>query len=184
MKLLGLILVTVWMAAGQQTTIAASNLLGAGGKLASGTVTAMPTATFVTPGGLRVPKAAVTAKIVNGRVTMSLWPNDSASVPCRYTATWQIDGMAPRTETWYVITSTAPLSLAAVVTAASAAADSGSAFVDGDIPLGLANGTNAIFFLARLPQAGESVILLRNGISLTQGYDFMLAGQTVTFSPA
>lgn len=72
-------------------------------------------------------------------------------------------------------TSTNPPTLR-VISAAPAAT-----YVDGEVPGGAIDGTNAAFTLAAVP-AASSLKLYRNGIRLTQGSDYTLSGQAITFA--
>lgn len=59
----------------------------------------------------------------------------------------------------------------------------GLAFVDGEAPAGVLNGSNAVFTLAAAPAPVASLMLFRNGILLRSGVDYALTGSTVTFQP-
>lgn len=54
-------------------------------------------------------------------------------------------------------------------------------FIDGEIPSGAMDGSNAVFTLANVPNPASSLSLFRNGLLLTQGGDYTLAGNTITF---
>lgn len=54
-------------------------------------------------------------------------------------------------------------------------------FVDGEAPAGLINGSNATFTLANVPNPPASLALFRNGLLLTQGGDYALASNAITF---
>ena len=58
---------------------------------------------------------------------------------------------------------------------------SGATFVDGEIPGGTINSSNATFTLANIPAPVSSLLLSNNGILLTSGSDFTVSGSTVTF---
>jgi hypothetical protein len=55
-------------------------------------------------------------------------------------------------------------------------------FVDGEVPAGTMDGTNAIFTLGNTPSPPSSVMLYRNGILLKQNLDYMVSGLTITFN--
>ncbi len=55
-------------------------------------------------------------------------------------------------------------------------------FSDAETPGGSVNGTNAAFSLAHAPNPAASLLLIRNGLALSQGRDFSLAGSTITFA--
>jgi len=57
------------------------------------------------------------------------------------------------------------------------------AFVDGEIPSGAIDGTNVAFTLAAAPNPAGSLHFFRNGLRLSPGSDFTLAGAAVTFLP-
>ncbi len=54
-------------------------------------------------------------------------------------------------------------------------------FIDGEIPSGTINGSNAAFILANVPNPSSSLALFRNGLLLTQGRDYTLSSNAVTF---
>ena len=62
-----------------------------------------------------------------------------------------------------------------------ACASVSTTFVDGEVPSGTINGTNAAFTLANVPNPSSSLALFRNGLLLTQGGDYTLASNAVTF---
>jgi hypothetical protein len=54
--------------------------------------------------------------------------------------------------------------------------------VDGEVPSGAINGTNAIFSLANPPIPPNSLRLYRNGLRLQPVLEYSLSGATITFS--
>jgi hypothetical protein len=58
----------------------------------------------------------------------------------------------------------------------------GPGFVDSETPAGLISGTNAVFTLADSPVPSTSLAVYRNGVLQTQGVDYALSGNVVTFS--
>ncbi len=54
-------------------------------------------------------------------------------------------------------------------------------FVDGEVPAGAINGSNAAFVLANVPNPPTSLALFRNGLLLTQGGDYTLSSNAITF---
>ncbi|MBL8174738.1 MAG: hypothetical protein JNK48_08710 [Bryobacterales bacterium] len=60
-------------------------------------------------------------------------------------------------------------------------AESGPAFVDGEVPAGLTNGTNTTFTLANAPDPASSLRLFRNGLLQSAGVDYTLSGNIITF---
>lgn len=60
----------------------------------------------------------------------------------------------------------------------------GPAFIDGETPAGIVDGTNVAFSLAAAPDPASSLILLRNGLLQKQSLDFTLSGTTITFAAA
>jgi hypothetical protein len=67
---------------------------------------------------------------------------------------------------------------------ALSAGGSNVAFVDSEAPAGVINGTNVTFSLANTPAPATSLALFRNGLALTQGIDYTLAGSAITFTSA
>lgn len=57
-------------------------------------------------------------------------------------------------------------------------------FVDAEFPVGTMDGTNAAFTLANAPAPPASLELFRNGLLLSQGNDYTLSGNAVTFLTA
>ena len=55
-------------------------------------------------------------------------------------------------------------------------------FVDGEVPAGTINGTNDAFTLANVPNPSTSLALFRNGLLLTQGGDYTLSSNSITFA--
>jgi hypothetical protein len=54
-------------------------------------------------------------------------------------------------------------------------------FSDGETPAGTLNGINAAFTLLFAPSPVNSMILFRNGLLQTHGFDFSQAGNVITF---
>jgi hypothetical protein len=59
---------------------------------------------------------------------------------------------------------------------------SSTTFVDSEVPAGAANGSNNSFTLANVPNPSTSLALFRNGLLLTQGGDYTLSSNTITFA--
>jgi len=57
----------------------------------------------------------------------------------------------------------------------------GPQFVDGEVPGGVIDGTNANFTLANTPNPTTSLVLFRNGVVQNPGQDYTLNGSTVQF---
>ncbi|MGB8842011.1 MAG: hypothetical protein WCC64_13195 [Aliidongia sp.] len=57
-------------------------------------------------------------------------------------------------------------------------------WINNETPGGIINGTQQIFTLAFTPNPTSSVMLMKNGVVLTQGIDFTLNGQTMALSVA
>jgi hypothetical protein len=55
------------------------------------------------------------------------------------------------------------------------------AFVDNETPQGAINGTNILFSLNATPNPASSLIIQRNGLTLSSGIDYTLNGSTITF---
>ncbi len=58
---------------------------------------------------------------------------------------------------------------------------SSATFIDGETPSGTLDGANASFTLANAPGPAASLALFLNGILLSQGVDYTLAGNSITF---
>jgi hypothetical protein len=61
---------------------------------------------------------------------------------------------------------------------------SGPAFIDGETPAGVVNGSNATFTLANAPSPSTSLSLYRNGLLQEQGLDYNVNGAGITFLTA
>jgi hypothetical protein len=59
---------------------------------------------------------------------------------------------------------------------------SSNTFVDAEVPAGAINGTNNSFTLANVPNPSTSLALFRNGLLLTQGGDYTLSSNAITFA--
>lgn len=59
-----------------------------------------------------------------------------------------------------------------------------AAFVDGEIPAGAVNGSNATFTLANLPNPATSLALYRNGLLLEANTDYTLSSGSITMQTA
>ena len=55
-------------------------------------------------------------------------------------------------------------------------------FVDGEIPVGVVNGANAVFSLGGAPAPATSLAMFRNGLRLRNGADFTFNAAQVTFA--
>ena len=55
------------------------------------------------------------------------------------------------------------------------------AFIDGETPSGVTNGSNTVFTLSQSPTPAGSLGLYRNGLVQTSGVDYIISGSTVTF---
>jgi hypothetical protein len=54
-------------------------------------------------------------------------------------------------------------------------------FMDGEVPQGVLNGANTIFFLSLAPSPASSLQLTRNGLRMLLNADYTLSGNTITF---
>src|ERR1700722_1776805 len=54
-------------------------------------------------------------------------------------------------------------------------------FIDAEVPAGTVDGSNTAFPLANVPNPSASLELFRNGLLLTQGGDYTLSGNAITF---
>jgi len=68
--------------------------------------------------------------------------------------------------------------------ACGSAGGSSTAFLDGDSPAGIVDGSNATFALSQTPSPGTSLALYRNGILQKAIQDYTLSGSSVTFAAA
>lgn len=57
-------------------------------------------------------------------------------------------------------------------------------FSDGETPAGTINGSNTSFTLANSPSPATSLLLYLNGLLMTQGVDYTLNGNAISFLPA
>jgi hypothetical protein len=55
------------------------------------------------------------------------------------------------------------------------------AFIDGEVPAGIVDGSNGTFTLSAIPNPVGSVSVYRNGILMKTGFDYLLTGNTVQF---
>jgi len=62
-----------------------------------------------------------------------------------------------------------------------ACSSTSTTFFDGEVPSGTINGSNAGFILANVPNPSTSLALYRNGLLLTQGRDYTLSANAITF---
>ncbi|MFL6353655.1 MAG: hypothetical protein ACJ74Z_17645 [Bryobacteraceae bacterium] len=54
-------------------------------------------------------------------------------------------------------------------------------FVDFELPVGSIDGVNAVFVLNSAPTPASSLVLYKNGIKLSSGFDYSLTGNTILF---
>jgi hypothetical protein len=113
-----------WGAAPVKTTIAETQLTGPSGDPATGTIVITATAAFNALSGARVDTNPKTVKVINGRFSVALEPNDTG-VPAgtQYSIVWQLDGARPRIEKWTVTTTALTLRVGDVVSGAITAAE-------------------------------------------------------------
>jgi outer membrane murein-binding lipoprotein Lpp len=55
-------------------------------------------------------------------------------------------------------------------------------FVDFELPVGSMDGSNPVFVLNAAPTPPSSLVLYRNGIKLSPGFDYSLSGNTILFA--
>jgi len=53
-----------------------------------------------------------------------------------------------------------------------------------EVPTGTIDGTNRVFMLSQLPITPQSCLIFLNGVEQSQGENYTIAGQRITFSPA
>jgi hypothetical protein len=63
-----------------------------------------------------------------------------------------------------------------------AAGTTNANFVDGETPAGSVNGSNSVYTLANTPALPNYVLLYRNGVLQTNGIDYTISGNTITFA--
>lgn len=69
-------------------------------------------------------------------------------------------------------------------TSASTNGQSSGTQVDGEVPSGVMNSTNATFTLANTPNPSSSLHLYQNGLRLSPSVDYTIANNTITFIAA
>jgi hypothetical protein len=141
-----------------------------------------------------------TVRVTDGILRVQLAPT-TAQNNAYYSVRYTSGGRVLFSEVWSVMPSTAVLRLRDVratllpggyVSAPTSSAPSGSGlpmigesssgdFVDGEIPAGLANGSNVTFTLANAPNPAASLALYLNGIRQSPQVDYTLSGSTITF---
>jgi hypothetical protein len=75
-------------------------------------------------------------------------------------------------------------SLSAAVSSLQSGSTSGTvnmAFIDGETPSGVTNGSNTVFTLSQSPTPAGSLELYRNGLVQTSGVDYIISGSSITF---
>jgi outer membrane murein-binding lipoprotein Lpp len=55
-------------------------------------------------------------------------------------------------------------------------------FVDFELPVGSIDGSNPVFVLNAAPTPPSSLVLYRNGVKLSPGFDYSLSGNTILFA--
>lgn len=56
----------------------------------------------------------------------------------------------------------------------------GSLAVNGEVPTGSIDGSNAVFTLSLVPRL-STLLVFKNGLAMRRGLDFTISGQTITF---
>jgi hypothetical protein len=102
------------------TVIQETAIRGPNGALATGKIEISLTVPLTALSGVRVETRIDAFAIVNGRLSVTLEPNDTATpAGTQYWVTWKIDGARPRTEPWTVPTTAAVLRVEDVAMPAS-----------------------------------------------------------------
>lgn len=116
LKLSAMLMLSAAAAIAGPTTIAQSKITsGNGQQLATGKITITASAPFLAADGTWVDTTPLTVPVINGAFSTQLEPTDTATPSgVSYLAKWQLDGAAPRTDNWLVITSSSALNLAGV----------------------------------------------------------------------
>jgi hypothetical protein len=115
-------------AAAQAQVTVAQTLRAADGSLLSGYLRIRASAPFQAPDGSWIDTAWAREPLVNGRISVALWP-------ATYTVEWHLDNAVQRTDTWTVVAGSSPVTIAAVEGIAAGAGTAGA--------LSLATLTNA-----------------------------------------
>ena len=66
----------------------------------------------------------------------------------------------------------------------SGGTSAGPSFSDGEVPAGTLNGVNTLFTLSAVPAPPTSLSLYRNGVLQKAGFDYSIAGNTISFLTA
>ncbi len=166
------------------TTVTATNVQTVDGRPASGTITIQAANTFTSASGAVV--LAGTRKVVaftGGKFSIAVVPNIGSTPTSYYSVTTSIGSGNPSTSLWQVPVSSTPVTATSVAITITPTGGGGASFVfvDGEVPGGAIDGSNAAFSLAFLPSPTTSLSLYRNGILMKVTLDYNLSSSTITF---
>jgi hypothetical protein len=100
-------------AAAQAQVTVAQTLRAADGSLLSGYLRIRASVPFQAPDGSWIDTAWAREPLVNGRISIALWP-------AAYTVEWHLDNAMQRTDTWIVAAGSSPVTVAMVVSGEAA----------------------------------------------------------------
>ncbi len=144
---------------------------------------------MTTPDGRTVVRSTTEYAIANGNLSVSLWPNDTAT-PANtfYVVRYQPKRGQSWSEQWIVPTSAQPLKVHQVRIVSSGGLwpvpppqQQMPNFADSEVPVGPVDSSNRTFQLAFQPSPPTSLILTRNGLVMKRGLDYTLSGKSITF---
>lgn len=123
--------------------------------------------------------------ITDGKIDLLLEPNDTATpAGTSYRVRYYPRLGVAWSEEWVVPSSPNPVrvhQVRRIVQPLPHSAEVQTRFADAEVPAGPVDGINRVFVLANAPNPPASLILIRNGLILRVGVDYVLVGQTITF---
>jgi hypothetical protein len=162
---------------------------------------------FDTPNGSVIGQYSRTTRIVDGLLRVQLAPT-TASNKAYYSVKYMAEGRIVFSEVWAVGATTRALrlrevravllpggyvSLSSSGTGGTTGGDTGGgtgpilgqdnsgSFVDAETPGGAIDGNNLVFTLASAPTPASSLSLYLNGLQMSAGVDYTVAGAAITF---
>lgn len=141
---------------------------------------------FTTAGGKVVAPGRRTTYVVNGAVDATLEETVGATpAGTAYRVTYRVFGYAgANVENWEVPAGSSALADVRRSYVALPVSGVAVSFSDAEVPGGLVNSSNVTFTLSASPSPAASLILVRNGVTMKRGEDYLLSGATVTFQPS
>lgn len=134
---------------------------------------------FTTAGGKVIPEGRRTRAIRHGKIHLRLEPTPPGVT---YKITYSYSDGTRITEYWDVPESATPVTISELLSEPPVITP--LSHEDAEIPAGVVDGANKVFTLQRTPNPASSLILIRNGLIVSEGVDYTLSGQTVTFVEA